>query len=449
MEAAALARPAKPVLAVNVSHRTVLRLSVPMMFAFMSTPTVGLVDIALMGRSGSASLIGGVAIATIIFEVILALVSFLRAGTTGLTAQAFGAKDLLEERAVLFRAVLVAAALGAVVVALADSITNVGLLVFRSNDAEVEGVSRLYLSIRILAAPLTLINLVIWGWLLGRGEAVLTLFLQLWLNLVNIAVSSFLVIAADWGAAGAAWGTVSAELATTMVSVVLLWRRLRGSLPAPARVFAPKTYLRLLSLNVDIMVRSFALLVCFSFFTQQSAAMGAVVLAANTMLMRLCFVGSAALDGIAMAAEQLAGLSVGANNRWAFERVLVVTGLWGIATAAALSASTFLLGPSAINFLSSSEEVRSTALELLPLASLMPLFGVTAFQMDGIFAGATWSRDMRNLMLLSMAAYFAAWAVLVPAMGAGGLWAAILTLHATRSVAFRLRLRSLVPRTFS
>lgn len=439
------------ILPVSVTHAEVLRLSLPMMLAYLTTPLVGLVDTALVGQLGSAALIGGVAIATVIFEVVLATMNFLRGGTTGLTAQAVGAADAREQSAIVLRAGLLALALGTAIVLLGTPIAAIGFGAFALEGAgtAVEAAGRIYFDIRIWSAPMMLVNYVTLGWLLGRGEASVGLALQLWLNGINIAVSSWLVLGLDFGIAGAAWGTVVAECLTAALGVVLVWRRLRGHpMPAWDSVVNPGAFKRLMLLNGDMLIRSFALLIGLSFFTQQSAGYGPVVLAANTVLMRFYLVCSVSLDGIALAAEQLAGKAVGARNAAAFERVVVLTRAWGMGLAVLLSLTIYLLGPFVIELLSTSQEVREEALSLLHWAAVLPMLGVIAFQMDGIFIGATWSRDMRNMMLLSLLVYFAAWAALTPQFGVDGLWVALIVFHGARSLVFSRRMRVLMPRTF-
>src|SRR5687768_16813778 len=196
------------------------------------------------------------------------------------------------------------------------------------------------------------------------------------------------------------------------------------------------------------MIRSFSLLFAFAFFTRQGAEYGEVVLAANAILMHFFLVAGYFLDGFATAAEQLAGRAVGARYRPAFDRVVLLTTGWGFVTALALTAAYGLLGPSIVDVMTIAPEVRETARLYLAWAVLTPLAGVIAFQMDGIFIGATWSRDMRNMMLLSVAVYLAAWACLTPLLGNHGLWAALLIFLGARSVAFHWRMRRLLPRTF-
>jgi MATE family multidrug resistance protein len=229
---------------------------------------------------------------------------------------------------------------------------------------------------------------------------------------------------------------------------VLLRLAPRRELPSAAVIFERTGFARLLGVNRDIMIRSFTLLFAFAFFTRQGAQFGPVILAANAVLMHFFLVAGYFLDGFATAAEQLAGRAVGARFRPAFERVVRLTTVWGFGTAAALSLFYLALGPGFIDLMTTAADVRATARDYLAWAILTPIAGVIAFQMDGVFIGATWSRDMRNMMLLSLLIYIAAWAALTPLFGNHGLWLALLIFLSARSVTFHWRMRRLLPRTF-
>jgi MATE family multidrug resistance protein len=273
--------------------------------------------------------------------------------------------------------------------------------------------------------------------------------MQTVLALLNIGLSLLFVVRFEWGVAGVAGAAVLSEGLLLALSAPIVARRLPGAhRPGLARVFDRQGFTRIVAVNRDIMIRSFSLLFAFAFFTRESARFGDLTLAANAVLMHFFMVAGYFLDGVATAAEQLVGRAVGARFRPAFERVVRLTLVWGAALAAALTAVYVLLGPALIDLMTTSPEVRAAARAYLPFAALTPLFGVVAFQMDGIFIGATWSRDMRNMMLASVAVYLLAWSLLVPAFGNDGLWASLLVFLAARSLAFRWRMRALLPRTF-
>lgn len=432
----------------DVTSGTVLRLAVPMMLAYISTPLVGAVDTAVIGQLGQAAPIGGIAIAAIIFDVLFATFNFLRGGTTGLTAQAVGAGDRLEQASVLLRAILVALAAAFLIILLQQPIAAISIAAM-DVEGEVARAALAYFFVRVWSAPFALVNYAVLGWVLGRGESGAGLLLQTLLNGVNIALTMLFVLVFGWGVAGAAWGTLAAEAVAAAAGLALAAAKLRGGpLPSAATVFDLAQLRRMMAVNGDMMIRSFVLLFAFALFARQGAAFGEVTLAGNAILMTFFLVGGYFLDGFATAAEQLAGRAVGARFRPAFDTVVRLTTVWAVGTGIVLSLAALALGSTIIAVMTTAPEVREAARAYLAWAALTPIAGAIAFQMDGIFIGATWSRDMRNMMLLSVLVYLVALAILPPAFGNGGLWAALLIFLGARSVAFHWRMRRLVPATF-
>ena len=431
-----------------VTHGVVLRLAVPMSAAYLSVPLIGLVDTAVIGQIGIAALIGGIAIGAIILDILFTSFNFLRAGTTGLTAQAFGAGDEKEQQAVLGRALMIALVIGLVVVIAQKPLIATGLWLMHVGPA-VEGAAGGYLAVRIWASPFALANFVLVGWLIGLARAGAVLFLQTVFAALNIALSMLFVLHLRWGVAGVAWASVLAEAATVALTLPFVIRLLpAGSRPSRQRIFERQGFLRIIAVNRDIMIRSFSLLFAFAFFTRQGAQFGDVILAANAVLMHFFLIGGYFLDGLATAAEQLAGRAVGARYRPAFRRSVRLTLIWGFALSLALTAIYLTAGRQFIALMTSAPEVRATAEVFLIWAALTPLAGVLAFQMDGVFIGATWSSDMRNMMLVSLMVYLAAWALLTPAFGNHGLWAALLVFLGIRGISLFWRLRAREPETF-
>jgi MATE family multidrug resistance protein len=432
----------------EVTHRGVLAIAVPMTLAYLSTPLVGLVNTAVIGQLGDAALIGGIAVGAIIFDIVFTTFNFLRSGTTGLAAQAHGGHDRTELQAIFWRALILALLSGAIVLVLHRPLLTVSLALIGGSDAVKEATSTYY-GIRVLATPFALGNYVILGWLIGFGRAGWTLLLQTVLNGLNIALSIFLVTNWGYGVHGVGWAAFVAETVTFAVGIFLALRLMdRAARPDLARILYWPAFRRMIAVNGDIMVRSFALLFAFAFFTAQSAKGGDVVLAANQILLTLFFVGAYFLDGLATAAEQFAGRAVGARYRPAFDRSLSLTLGWGFFIAAAASAIFWFAGPSIIAEMTTNEDVRAVAALYLGYAALTPLVGMLAFQMDGVFIGATWSSDMRNMMLLSLAVYLAVWWALWPTLGVYGLWIALLVFLGIRGVTLYWRCRARVATAF-
>ncbi|SDA83878.1 putative efflux protein, MATE family [Mesorhizobium qingshengii] len=429
-----------------VTNRSVLAIAVPMTLAYLTTPLLGLVDTAVVGQFGDAALLGGLAAGALVFDVVFTTFNFLRSGTTGLVAQAFGRGDALEEQAVFWRAVLIAVVAGIILAALAPLVAIAGQK-FMGAEPRVSEAMAVYIRIRLLAAPFSLINYAILGYVLGRGEGGLGLVLQLVLNGINIALCFLLGLKLGWGVAGVAWATVTGEFLAMLLGLAIVVRRFRATPPLPRhRLLDMAAFLRMLSLNRDIMIRSFSLLAAFALFTRQGAQFGTVTLAANAVLMNFFLVAGYFLDGFATAAEQLAGRAVGARAAIPFRQAVRLTLFWGFGLAGTATLVLLMAGANLVALVTTSEEVRSVADIYLPWAAFTALSGVLAFQMDGVFIGATWSRDMRNMMLLSFLVFVAALLTLAPAFGNHGLWAALHVFLLARGFSLlailRLRLRT-------
>ena len=408
-----------------MTNRLVLSIALPMMLAYLTTPLLGLVDTAVIGQFGDAAMLGGLAAGAIIFDLVFATFNFLRSGTTGLVAQAFGRGDTADEQVHFWRAVVLAILAGLTLLAAAPLVAAVGGRFIGGEPAVTQAMAS-YVTIRLVSAPLALANYAILGYLLGRGEAGLSLALQLLLNGVNIAMSIWLGLMLEWGVAGVAWGTVLGETIAFLAGMAFLVRRFAGQ-PRVRRtdLMALAPILRTLSLNLDIMIRSFVLVGAFALMTRQGAQLGTLTLAANAVLMNFFLVGGYFLDGFATAAEQLTGRSIGARQQPALRRTLWLTATWGFGTAAVVTLLFLAFGDRIVAVITTAPDVRAVAGIYLPWAALTALTGVLAFQMDGVYIGATWSNAMRNMMLLSFAAFLAALLVLPQILGNHGLWIAL------------------------
>jgi len=408
-----------------VTNRSVLAIAVPMTLAYLTTPLLGIVDTAVVGQFGDAALLGGLAAGALIFDVVFTTFNFLRSGTTGLVAQAFGRGDDLEEQAVFWRAVLIAVVAGIVFAALAPLVAVAGQW-FMGAEPRVSEAIGVYVRIRLLASPFTLTNYAILGYVLGRGEGGLGLMLQAVLNGINIVLCILLGLELGWGVTGVAWATVTGEFLAMLLGLAIVIRRFRAAPRLPRhRILDMTAFRHMLSLNRDIMIRSFSLLAAFALFTRQGAQFGTVTLAANAVLMNFFLIAGYFLDGFATAAEQLAGRAIGARAAAPFHRAVRLTLFWGFGLAGAATLVLLTGGAGLVALVTTSQDVRAVADTYLPWAAFTALSGVLAFQMDGVFIGATWSRDMRNMMLLSFLAFSAALLALAPAFGNNGLWASL------------------------
>lgn len=431
-----------------VTHRSVLAVAVPMTLAYMTTPLLGITDTAVVGQFGDPAMIGGLAAGAVIIDLLFTTFNFLRASTTGLVAQAAGRSDPAGEAAVLGRALLLGIASGLLMLLAMPAIIAGGQAFIAGGNAVSEALAT-YLSIRLISAPVALANYAILGYVLGRGQGVLGLLLQGALNGVNIVGSIWLGLIMGWGIEGVAWATVIGETVALVIGAVVVWTQVRSDLPSRERLFQLAAFRRVMAINGDIMIRSFALIAAFALLTRQGAQFGEVILAANAILMNFFMVAGFVLDGFATAAEQIAGRSIGARYKPAFERAVSLTTIWGFAFAAVMSLACLASGSALAAFMTTSEEVRAVAMRYLPWAALTPLSGVLAFQMDGIYIGATWSREMRNMMLLSLAGFVILLIMVTPIFANHGLWLALHAFLVMRGISLWLRLPRQKAQTFA
>ncbi len=427
-----------------IDRHEVWRLAWPILLANLSIPLLGLADTAVIGNVGTTASLGAIAIGAILFNFLYWGCGFLRMGTTGLVAQAYGAEDGLELKATLARAFMVAGAL-ALLLLLAQAFIGAAALPLLGAEANATVLARTYFDIRIWGAPAVLGQYVVLGWFIGAQDSRPVLVLQILQNSVNIALNLLLVLVFDLGVAGVALGTLIAEWLTLGVGLAFILLRLRRDAllreaPALARasVLDPPALLRTLAVNRDIMIRTLLLIAGFSWFTAMGARLGPEVLAANHVLLQFLSFSAFFLDGWAIAAEGLVGRALGQKRRHALAQAVRASTELAVATSLALTALFFLGGSWAIRGLTDIETVRAAALTFLPYAALHPIVGVWAFQFDGIFVGATRSRAMRNGMIESFALYMALWWALTP-FGNHGLWLAFLAFFAARGVTLALR----------
>ncbi|BAB52536.1 MATE family efflux transporter [Mesorhizobium japonicum] len=425
----------------RVTHRQVLEIAIPMTLAYLTTPLLGLVGTAVVGRFGDAALVGGLAAGAAVFDIVFAAFNFLRSGTTALVAQAFGRNDALEEKAVFWRALVIAAISGLGLVLFSPLIAVVGEW-FMNTEPRVTAAMDLYIRVRLIAAPAAFINYTILGYLLGSGNSVLGLLMQLLLNGMNVALSILLCLYLGWGISGVAWGTVFSEGVAMVAGMTILLVRFRA-MPKMSRqlTFNMVAIGRMLYVSGDIVTPSCMLLGAYMLFTRQSAQLGALTLATNAVLMHIFLVAAYFLDGFGAAAEQLVGRALGARYQPAFSQAIKLTAGWGLAVAVLASVVIFAFGEHLIGAITKAADVRAEAALYLPWAAFAAPSGALALQMTGVFVGATWWLDVRNMMLLSFVAFITTLFAFGQLFGNHGLWAAFHIFQLLRGLSLLLVLR--------
>ncbi len=401
------------------------------MVANLTTPLIGVVSTTAIGRLDDAALLGGVAMASIIFDCLFWLFGFLRMSTLAFTAQALGAGVAEELRAILVRGFIVAGLIGTALIALQLPLTAV-LFDLMGGSEGVTRAAKTYFMIRIWSSPFAFANYVVLGWLVGQARANPALALQVVINVINMVATILLVLVYDTGIAGAAIAALLSETTGFVLGVIVCRRYADGGFTVPrARLLDRVKLMRLLAVNSDIMIRTAALIAVFLFFTAKGARAGDVTLAANSVLNNFLLVSAFFLDGIGNAAQQLCGRTLGARDARGFLDSTRLVLLWGLGFALVVAVLFALFGPNLINVMTASEDVRRAARDFLPFIVLAPLPGVFAFGFDGIYVGATWAREMRNLMLVSLAVFFGVWLAL-QSLGNTGLWCALIAFYIAR-----------------
>ncbi len=416
----------------EITHRRVLSIALPIVLSNATIPILGAVDTAVVGQLGQAAPIGAVGIGAVILASVYWVFGFLRMGTSGLVAQAQGAGDADEVGTHLGRALLIAGAAGLALIVLHPLLFRAAFALAPASEA-VESLARDYLSIRIWGAPATIALYALTGWLIALERTRAVLVIQLLMNGLNVVLDLWFVLGLGWGVRGVAIATLIAEMGGLALALWLARGALmRPQTRDPARLLAPDRLRELWSVNGDILIRSVVLQGSFTTFLFLGARWGDVQLAANQVMVQFLEITAYALDGFAFAAESLVGQAIGARRPDLVRRAAVATSQWGVGGAVVLGAAFFLGGPALIDTITTDPQVREAARALLPVIAAAPLIGIASWMFDGIFIGATLTREMRNAMLASVAVYLLALAVLVPVWGNAGLWAALMVLNLTR-----------------
>jgi MATE family multidrug resistance protein len=434
----------------NLTYRRVVVLAAPIILANLAVPLLGLVDTAVIGNLGRAAPLAAIAIGSQVFNFLYWGMGFLRMGTTGLTAQADGGQNEAEVRAVLARSILLALAIGCVLVVTQRPVVAVSEAVFQSTPT-VAAMAREYILIRIWGAPATLVSYVALGWFIGLQKTRIVLVIQIFLNTLNIVLDVLFVVGFGWAVPGVAVGTLISEWSAALLALALIGAQLRRRAVAGrvgegwrSRVFDGRAVIETIDVNRDIFLRTVLLIAAFAWFTRQGALAGETILAANHVLLQFLTLSAFFLDGFAFSTEALVGQAVGSGSRSRLTRAVRLSTVMAVATAAVTSVLFAVLGGRIIDVLTSAEEVRTTAHVFLVYAVMHPLVGVWCFQLDGIFIGATQTADMRNTMVVSFAIYIAVWWALWGSLGNHGLWIALITFFVARGLTLAARYPSLV-----
>jgi MATE family multidrug resistance protein len=428
-----------------LTRRSIFAQAWPIMLGQTTVPLVGLIDTAVIGWTGDAAALAGVALGVAIINFIFWAFGFLRMGMTGMTAQAHGRGDTVEVNALIARGLVAGLAIGTALLALQLLIVPVALAVL-AGGGSLDVAAREFVSARFLGAPAALGFYAINGWLYGLGRTRETLWLQIAMNAVNIGLDTLFVWHFGMGARGVGLGTALAEwVALTLGIVAVLRVAGPGALVGQrAGFFARAAWKRLFAVNADIMIRTVALLLLFLWLANAGARLGTVQLAANHVLMQLVSIFAFVLDGFAFTAESRVGIAVGAGSRADLKRAMRLTAEFSFGFGLLATILSLVLGGHLVDLLTTNAAVRAAARDVLPLAGLAATIGVPAWLLDGVFIGATQGRALRNAAILATLLYVGTDWLLRP-LGPHGVWLALLASYVYRAGALAVYL----PRLFA
>ena len=414
-------------------NREIVRLAIPNILSNISVPLISSVDTALMGRLSELH-IGAVGLGAILFNFIYWNCGFLRMGTTGMTAQGYGASDRPLIVHTLLRAGAIALVLAALFIALQKPLGQLAFQLMNVDDRQLGLVSD-YWQIRIWDAPATLGLMALMGWFFGMQNALYPLLLTIVVAVVNTSLSYHLVVNLEWSVRGVAYGTVVAQYTGLLLGIALFLGRYRHHLADVERsvVFRWQQLQRFFQVNRDIFLRTLFLTFTFAFFYSKSSDFGILILAVNTIFLQFVNWMSYAIDGFAYAAESLVGKYTGARDPESTWRVVRWSFVWGLGFALLFSGSYWLLSDPLLRVFSSDPEVLTTAREYLVWIVLFPVLAFACYLWDGIYIGLTASRSMLLSAGLAFVGFVGVYFLFREA-GNHGLWAALLTFMVGRGV---------------
>ncbi len=416
--------------------RKIFRLAVPNIISNITVPLLGMIDLAIAGHLDSTLYIGAISLGVTIFNMVYWNFGFIRMSTSGFTSQALGARNLPETMHILLRSVGVGVALSLIILLLQYPIGIFAQSLIKS-AVETKQYVMLYFRICVWGAPAVLVMYAFNGWFIGMQNAKTPMYIAIFNNVLNIILSFTFVYLFHMKIEGIALGTVLSQIITLMVTIVV-WRKHYGKLKkyiSRSIIFDKNAIRNFFKVNVDVFIRTFLLTLVTTFFTFASTAMGDLILAVNSLLMQFFMLFSYFMDGFAYAGEALTGKYIGARDGVSLKRMLRRLFFWGLMVSL-ISAVIYLFFPEQLLYiLTDKPNVIAKAKEYLFWTILIPITGFAAFLWDGIFIGATASKQMRNAMILSAIAFFTCYYLSVSSMGNNGLWLSFILYLLVRGVA--------------
>lgn len=427
-------------------NRSILKLAIPNIISNITVPLLGLVDMVLMGHQDSIAYIGAIGLGGTIFSVMYSIFSFMRAGTTGFTAQAYGANDRAEIAYSLYRSLCIALIATVLVLTLQGPVEWLSMKLLHGSD-EVLAHTATYFRVRIWAAPAVLCLYAFNGWYIGMQNTTIPMIIAILTNVVNIALSIVFVNCMGMGVTGVALGTVIAQYCGLLTAIIFLFAKFRHHL-IPIRsilLFEKDKLKRFFQVNADFMIRSILLVLSIAYFNNQSAKLGDDMLAVNMILMQFFYIFSYFTDGFAYAGEALVGRFTGAHDEKQLRHTVKLLLIWGFVIALPFTVLYALFPDGFIGLISDKPEVVTQAKPYHVYMILIPFITFAAFLWDGIYIGATAARAIRNTMLISaIGVFLPASLILMYFFGNHGLWVAFLLFMVARGLSMTLMAKKAV-----
>ena len=426
-------------------NKKILRLAIPNIISNISVPLLSMVDLAIAGHMGSLSFIGAVGVAGVIFNFIYWNFGFLRMGTTGLTAQAYGARDLEKGVETLVRSSVIAIGIALILILFQKWILQFSFHFINVTDATREPIKQ-YFYIRIWSAPCVLLLYTFKGWFIGMQNSRFPMIIAIVTNVLNIVFSLLFVYTFKFNFRGVALGTVVAEYMGLLLAVIL-WLLYYGKLKKHikwSQIFIKEKLVHFFKINSNIFLRTFCLIIVFTSFTTFSTKSGDTILAVNTLLLQLFTLFSYIMDGFAYAAESLTGKYIGAKNQAHLRISIRYIFRWGWILTILFTIIYFFWGDQILQLLTDNQSVLEASKPYFKWVLLVPISGFAAFLWDGVYVGATASKAMRNAIFIATFGYFVLYFILEPFIGNNALWIALLIFLALRGIGMKLMARKYI-----
>ena len=432
----------------NQRDQQILQIAIPAIVTNITVPLLGLVDTAIVGHMGDAAYIGAIAVGSMIFSLVYWVFAFLRMGTSGMTAQARGKRDMQEVMRLLTRSVVVSFAISLLVIIFQYPLREM-MLWFIGPTSDVRLLSVTYFNIVVWGAPAVLGLYSLSGWFIGMQNSRIPMLISIMQNVVNILASLTLVYGLGMKVEGVALGTVIAQYAGLLVAGGLWVRYYRRLMRWKVSLMKERLadWLVFFRVNRDIFLRTVFLVAVNLYFTSAGARQGAVILAVNTLLMQLYLFFSYFMDGFAYAGEALGGRYWGARNMEAYRAVVRRLFVWGAAMVVLFTSVYVIGGMPFLRLLTDEPHVVEASRDYVWWAYLIPLAGVAAFVWDGIFIGITATRGMLLSSCVAAGVFFMGVTVLMGSLGNHGLWLSMMLYLATRGVVQTILYQRTIPKS--